>query len=334
MFRTLYIGASLLALILAFTLPAADAEARKGKKKRKSTKSSYYRCRHEVLPGENLGQISKRYRTTAKRLRAINRIKGNSIKAGRKLGIVSAYPCRTRRKVKYTVRKGDTLGKVARKYKMKLRLLKRLNRSARKYLRPGQRLVIVVEGPPPGGKVSGMHRLVSAPGYKVRNGKRAWGTFLTINGMIDVLSAHHRAYPDGYALRIDDLSREGGGYLKPHKSHRTGRDIDIRYPLKTGNDKYVRANGKNLDLPRAWDLLHGFLKTNDIIYLFVDYRLQKLLYAHALKQKIPAATLKKWFQYPRGKKVLKGIIRHEPGHATHVHVRFRKMTADEKKPTS
>jgi len=194
----------------------------------------------------------------------------------------------------------------------------------------GQRLVVVMEGPQPGKKIAGMYRLITAPGYKVRNAKRAWGTFLTINGMIDVLSELHQKYPNAAPIRVDDLSRKGGGYLKPHKSHRTGRDIDIRYPLKKATDKYVKATAANIDLPRAWDMMHGFLKTGDMIYLFVDYKLQKLFYEQAKKQKIPAATLKKWFQYPRGKNVLKGIMRHEPGHATHVHVRFRKMKKDEK----
>ncbi len=318
-------------LALFFVLPAPEALGRKGK--RKAKKVRYYRCRHEILPGESLRQIARRYHTTSKRLREINKLKGSALRAGRKLGIVSAYPCRTRRKVKHTVRKGDTLTKVARKYKMQLKLLKRLNRAANKGLRPGQRLVVVMEGPMPGKKIAGMYRLIAGPGYKVRNPKRAWGTFLTINRMIDVLSAHHKAYPNGHPIRVDDLSRKGGGYLKPHKSHRSGRDIDIRYPLKEATDKYVKARASNLDLPRAWNLLHGFLKTGDMVYLFVDYKLQKILYDHALKQKIPVSTLKDWFQYPRSKKTLKGIIRHEPGHATHVHVRFRRM-AKEEKPTS
>jgi len=325
--RKLYISA-LAFLAVTFALPSPAAWAKK--RKRKAKKSSYYRCRHEVLPGENLAEIARRYRMTTRRLRAINGLKGSGLTAGRRLGIVSAYPCRTRRKVKYTVRKGDTLGKVAKKYKLSLWLLKKLNRLKSNRLRPGQRLVVVMEGPQPGKKIAGMYRLITAPGYKVRNAKRAWGTFLTINGMIDVLSELHQKYPNAAPIRVDDLSRKGGGYLKPHKSHRTGRDIDIRYPLKKATDKYVKATAANIDLPRAWDMMHGFLKTGDMIYLFVDYKLQKLFYEQAKKQKIPAATLKKWFQYPRGKNVLKGIMRHEPGHATHVHVRFRKMKKDEK----
>ncbi len=334
LFRRLQILIAL--LVLAFSLPATNAQAGK-KKRKKATRSEFYRCRHEVLPGETLGEIARRYRITTRRLRSINRLKGSSasLRAGRKLGIVTRYPCRVRRKVKHTVKKGESLYKVARKYKMELSLLRRLNRKAGKRLRPGMRLTVVVEGPEPGRKIAGMHRLIAGPGYKVRRPSRSWGTFLTVNTLIDVFTAHHRKFPDGHAVRVDDLSRKGGGYLKPHKSHRTGRDVDIRYPLKVATDKYVKANAKNIDLDRAWHMVHSFMKTEKITFLFIDYKLQKLFYQRAQKEKVPAATLKEWFQYPRGKNVLKGIIRHEPGHATHLHVRFHRMPKQKKeKPSS
>ena len=327
----LNIWAALLALAFIFVTPSGDAWAGKKKRARKdAVKSDYYRCRHEVLPGETLGEIAKRYRITTKRLRAVNRLKSSRLKAGRKLGIVTRYPCRVRRKVKHTVRKGDSLSKVARKYKMELSLLRRLNRSSRKGLQPGQRLTVVVEGPEPGKRVAGMHRLITGPGYKVRNPKRSWGTFLSVNTMIDVFTEHHRKYPDGHIIRVDDVSRKGGGYLKPHKSHRTGRDVDIRYPLKVATDQYVKATASNIDLKRSWDLVHGFMRTGQIVYIFMDYKLQKLFYEQAKKEKVPAAKLKEWFQYPKGRKVLRGIIRHEPGHATHLHVRFKRELKKDK----
>ena len=318
-------------LLVCFTLPSGDAQARE-KKRKQAAKSEFYRCRHEVLPGETLGEIARRYRITTRRLRAINRLKGASasLQAGRKLGIVTRYPCRVRRKVQHTVRKGESLHKVARKYKMELSLLRKLNRKAGKRLRPGMYLTVVVEGPEPSKKIAGMHRLISGPGYKTRRRSRSWGTFLTVNTLIDVFTEHHRKFPRGYAIRVDDLSRKGGGHLKPHKSHRTGRDVDIRYPLKVKTDSYVKANAKNIDLPRAWHLIHSFMKTGKVTFLFIDYKLQKLFYQQALKEKIPEETLKEWFQYPSGKKVLRGIIRHEPGHATHLHVRFHREPKPDK----
>lgn len=306
----------ILATMLALAIPT-PAQAR------------WYRCRHEVLPGESLSAIAKRYHVSIKRLRAINKIKRDWIRAGKKIGIVSRFPCRTRTKIKYKVRRKDTLSRIARKYKLPARLLRRLNPRARKGLKVGQYIWVVVEGPRPKDGVKGMYQLHTGAGYVVRNSGRAWGTFLAVTRLVEVLSAHQLKYPKGAPIRVDDLSRKGGGYLRPHLSHRTGRDVDIRYPLTIKTSGYIRANARTLDVPRAWALIHAFLKTKDVVYVFVEYKLQKVLYQRAQQLKVPKDKLKKWFQYPRSKRSMTGIIRHEPGHDTHLHVRFRKSDPEE-----
>ncbi|PIE16038.1 MAG: hypothetical protein CSA66_07845, partial [Proteobacteria bacterium] len=61
-----------------------------------------------------------------------------------------------------------------------------------------------------------------------------------------------------------------------------------------------------------------------VSYMFVDYRVQKKLYDWAKNKKgVSARTLAWLFQYPRGRRAMKGIIRHEPGHLNHYHVRFK-----------
>ena len=71
-------------------------------------------------------------------------------------------------------------------------------------------------------------------------------------------------------------------------------------------------------------MIKSFIDTDDVRFIFVDYRLQRVLYEHAAKQGVPKARLRELFQYPRSRAVNGGIIRHEPGHATHFHVRFKK----------
>jgi LysM repeat protein len=239
-----------------------------------------------------------------------------------------------RTRVRYRVRRGDSLGRIAKKHHLKLRQLKALNPGVKRRLKAGQLLWVVVEGPSPDGSVDGLYQLSSAPGFRVRYAKRAWGTYLTVTRLIEVLSKHHRKYPRKPPLRVDDISKKGGGRLPPHKSHRSGRDVDIRFPLKIKNDKYVKAQPSTLDVKRTWDLIQSFIETNDVVYVFVDYKLQKVLYAYAReKRRLKKKLLKEWFQYPRPKRAMKGIIRHEPGHDTHLHVRFRKLKPGET-PTS
>ena len=309
-----------LIIVAAVTLLASPLEAR----------AKWYRCRHEVLPGETISIVARRYKMSAKRLRNINRLKSDSVRAGRKPGIVSRFPCRPRHKVIYRVKRRDTLARIARKHRLDLRLVRRLNPKARRGLKVGQKILLVVEGPQQVGKGKGFYQMHSGVGYTVRTPRRAWGTYLAVTRLIEVLSAHYQRFPKGDPIKVDDLSVKGGGRLPPHISHRTGRDVDIRYPLKIKTKYYVKANAKTLDVRRSWDLIHAFVKTNDVVYVFVDHSLQKLLYEHAKANKVPAGKLKKWFQYPRSKRSMYGIIRHEPGHATHLHVRFRKAGPGER----
>ena len=58
--------------------------------------------------------------------------------------------------------------------------------------------------------------------------------------------------------------------------------------------------------------------------MFVDYKLQKLLYEYAESQGASEEFLDEIFQYPRGKRRMYGLIRHWKGHTNHFHVRFRK----------
>ncbi len=71
-------------------------------------------------------------------------------------------------------------------------------------------------------------------------------------------------------------------------------------------------------------MIKAFTDTDDVVYVFMDYGLQKLLYEYAKEQGVSEDTLDELFQYPRGRGRTHGIIRHWKGHVNHFHVRFRK----------
>jgi murein endopeptidase len=143
----------------------------------------------------------------------------------------------------------------------------------------------------------------------------------TLTRIADVHGAYSRRYPDAPALRIYDLSQKGGGRIPPHVSHRTGLDVDLPYVQQVGKVRR-KATGKSLDLERTWYLIKSFVDTNEVKYIFMEYRLQKALYEYAVKSGVSKSFVNELFQYPAGRHGGKGIIRHEPGHATHYHVRF------------
>jgi hypothetical protein len=164
--------------------------------------------------------------------------------------------------------------------------------------------------------------LAEGPGFKVMDLQKAWGTFTAVTRLQEVFAAYHKAYPDDQPLYVHDLSRKRGGRLAPHSSHRRGRDVDIRIVLNPPSEKYSEASLKTLDVERNWFLINAFVQTNQVEYIFLDYRLQKPLYNFAKEQGVSDEDLSKIFQYPHRSRSRMGIVRHEPGHKNHIHVRF------------
>ena len=84
---------------------------------------------HTVRRGESLGKIARRYNTTVAALQRLNGIKNAAlIRVGKKLRVSADSPGKAKaRYVKHRVRRGQTLGSIARHYGTKVSILKRLN---------------------------------------------------------------------------------------------------------------------------------------------------------------------------------------------------------------
>ncbi len=168
------------------------------------------------------------------------------------------------------------------------------------------------------------HLLTSGGGVHVRVAERAYGTEKAIRLFKQAVAKVKVAIPGTPDLMVGDLSFHGGGRMKPHRSHRDGRDMDVSYYFKDGKARkwFERATLKNLDVKRTWAFISALLDTGEVQYIFIQSRLQKVLYAHALKTGTSKATLDRLFQWPRGRRNKRGVIRHERGHDDHIHIRF------------
>lgn len=108
---------------------------------------------HVVVKGENLSQIARRYRISVTDLTEWNDLNPKSpLRPGQKLSVrpgspspVSAVtgPISTKRTVFYTVKQGDTLALISKRYDVSVKQVKVWNDIKRKQsLRPGQRLTL------------------------------------------------------------------------------------------------------------------------------------------------------------------------------------------------
>lgn len=161
-------------------------------------------------------------------------------------------------------------------------------------------------------------------GY-VRKNRAGWGTQETVALMQWAAGQVIGLYPESVSVIVGAISSAEGGPLRGHRSHQSGRDVDIGY-FATNNQPltHFRAmSQRNIDIEKTWALLGALLSTSRVQYMFMDYNLQALFYRHLEREGVGIQTLTRLFQFPRGRAARRGIIRHAKGHADHVHVRFR-----------
>ncbi|MDX9724029.1 MAG: penicillin-insensitive murein endopeptidase [Myxococcota bacterium] len=157
-----------------------------------------------------------------------------------------------------------------------------------------------------------------------------WGTRLAIGALHQALERYGLRYPDGPKMRIGDYSRRTGGRLKPHKSHRSGRDVDFNYVLLPGTDgerRWGRVSEENFDAEKSWFIIKTLLDSGEVESMFVDRFVQKLLAREAAKT-LSKEHVFELFEYSFAGVNRSAPLQHWSGHRDHVHVRFRCAPGD------
>lgn len=183
-------------------------------------------------------------------------------------------------------------------------------------------------GPPNGGRLrDGVALPLEGRGYQRRvrpRRDRFYGTDETIAQLLYAGERLAAAFPGTAPMLVGDISRAEGGRIRPHRSHQTGRDVDIAY-LERGNPKRTAFRrslpAREIDLEKTWFLMETFLLTGRVEFIFVDHGLLAGLMAQASLSGWSEAGVKALFLTvdapPRAQP-----IRHSPGHDSHFHVRF------------
>ena len=161
------------------------------------------------------------------------------------------------------------------------------------------------------------------PGF-VHFGESACGTDETVTLVMFAIGEVMRDHPDTVPVVLGSLSLPNGGRLRPLKSHRTGRDVDIGFyrtdnvPMKHFED----ITTDRIDFDKSFLLMANLIATGRVQNIYVNYALQQHLAQAARDMGYDDGQLSWLFEYPRGRKVHAGVIRHAKGHTRHFHVRF------------
>ncbi|HJL20364.1 MAG TPA: penicillin-insensitive murein endopeptidase [Sandaracinaceae bacterium LLY-WYZ-13_1] len=282
-----------------------------------------------VERGDTLSGLAARHGVSVARIAAAN----EGLDADARLVAGAELTIPVAPTVLHEVSRGETLSAIAQRYGVTVARMRRWNPEvrpdrlrvgARLRVRPARRSESV--GAAFCGHVVGSVPVGRHPAYVLRDPERSWATARTVARLRRGFDAVRRAHPRAARVRVHDLSLRGGGPIDDHRSHQSGRDVDITYFQRRGCGRagcpLERVDPDELDVRRQWTLLRHWLRRGEVEAIFVDYALQAPLYREARRRGATAAQLRAWFQYPRGRWHDGGRIRHFPNHRDHLHVRF------------
>jgi murein endopeptidase len=315
--------------------------------------------KHTIIPGERIDDIAARYDVSTASLVRWNKLdkKSPKIYAGRELAIYTKHIPPPQRKLVYEVEPGDTWAKIASAHHVDAELLReRWNPKVPRKFKAGQEVVIWIDplldpnfgvsltsaaanaalplvaiprgsisvGEPHDGRIVNSIQLPENKQlYTIRRPEEAYGSSHALDHLQLAIARWRR--DSGYtgSLKIGSISKQGGGKLKPHSSHRSGRDVDIRLPLESTSESGGSAdNVDDVDWDALWSLIMALVDTGEVQTIYLTTDRQKHLHAAAKRAGTSADTIDRVLQYPDKGGRNNGIVRHQHGHDAHIHVRF------------
>jgi hypothetical protein len=152
----------------------------------------------------------------------------------------------------------------------------------------------------------------------------SWGTAETIEAIKVAAREVKRLHPNAFPLRVNQISAIEGGYVRPHRSHQNGRDVDLGFYYPTESPSRIREREKVIDVPQNWSLLKALITLTDVQVVLLDKRVQAVLYAHALSIGEDQRWLDSIFKAGPA-----SLVQHARRHRDHFHVRFYNAKAQE-----
>jgi hypothetical protein len=191
-------------------------------------------------------------------------------------------------------------------------------------------------GAPWSGKLERSTKFRAPQRVHVRRPARIFASRTTVDHTRRAIIETLEQFPKTHTLAMGDFSVQGGGRISEHNSHQSGRDVDIGLFYKKRPAGYpaafVDADEDTIHSAAMWALIANLASTSKddggVKMMFLDFDLQGVIYDWALENGVSEKRLSRIFQYPHGRGASAGLVRHEPNHGNHLHVRFQCAAAD------
>lgn len=323
---------------------------------------------HVVIPGERLREIASRHGVSVESIVVDNGLdpRRPHLRVGQSLRVKALRVPPPRKRTTYIVRFGDNWRTIAARHGIEQRLLRRWNREVPRTFEAGQELTMWVDadvkpvdtaglgldvdrtglslqpvaqggqsaGQPTRGRVLSGVRLPDNPAlYTIRRPDFTWGASHTVDNLQLALAKFRQHSAFGGRIIVSDMSRPKGRAFGGHRSHQSGRDVDIWLPVKAERDlpdddlRAAAATGPGqVDWLATWQLVKALVRTGEVQYIFLARSRQRFLYRAARAAGEDVHLLGAVMQYPR--RAQTAILRHSERHHKHMHVRFRCASTD------
>lgn len=237
--------------------------------------------------------------------------------------------------VLWTVQHEESLDAIASRWGLKVGALRQLNPnlSGEPTLAVGTKLRVYRARPerptrsigsPNKGRLEHGLPMPEGPHWMLRERRtRAYGATNAVEAMVTAFTRYGQTFDDAPPVLVGELSARRGGRAAPHRSHRTGRDVDIGYILdaEIEGTRWKQANSDNFDVEKNWALIQALVDTGEVQQIFISSRLQRLLRPVA-RQQLDDEQFARYFRVPGADPSQAPILKHWDGHRDHMHVRF------------
>ena len=121
------------------------------------------------------------------------------------------------------------------------------------------------------GRLINAARMPQDEAFVCQRPELAFGTQETVEALTLAFRAVHKQFPASAPARLSHIGLADGGYLRPHRSHQSGRDADIGFFYTNDSIPGRGARREKLiDPARNWALLRALVTQTDVQVILVD----------------------------------------------------------------